>query len=34
MLNKYYVLILSLNQSGGNSQKIDAYDTYEIAEGK
>jgi len=32
MLTKYYVLVLSLNKSGGNSQKIDAYATYDVAE--
>lgn len=34
MLTKYYVLILSLNKSGGNAQEVKAYDTYEKAEEK
>jgi hypothetical protein len=34
MLTKYYVMILSLNKSGGNAQEIKAYDTYEKAEEK
>ena len=34
MLNKYYVLVLSLNKSGGNSQEVKSYDTYETAEEK
>ena len=32
MLNKYYVLVLSLNKSGGNSEEITRKDTYEEAE--
>lgn len=32
MLNKYYVLVLSLNQSGGNSEEITRKDTYVEAE--
>jgi len=34
MLTKYYVLVLSLNQSGGNSEEISRHDTYEAAESK
>ena len=34
MLNKYYVQILSLNKSGGNSEEIIRLDTYEAAEAK
>ena len=34
MLNKYYVLVLSLNKSGGNSQEVKAYGTYNEAEEK
>lgn len=34
MLNKYYVLVLSLNKSGGNSEEITRHDTYESAESK
>lgn len=34
MLNKYYVLVLSLNQSGGNSEEIIRKDTYDDAESK
>ena len=34
MLNKYYVLVLSLNQSGGNAEEITRHDTYESAESK
>lgn len=34
MLNKYYVQILCVNQSGGNSQEIKPYDTFEKAEEK
>lgn len=32
MLNKYYVLVLSLNKSGGNSEEIIRRDTKESAE--
>lgn len=32
MLNKYYVLVLSLNQSGGNSEEITRKDTLTDAE--
>jgi hypothetical protein len=32
MLNKYYVLVLSLNQSGGNSEEITRKDDYNSAE--
>ena len=32
MLNKYYVLVLSLNKSGGNSEEITRKDTYVEAE--
>lgn len=34
MLNKYYVLVLSINKSGGNSEEISRHDTYEAAESK
>ena len=34
MLNKYYVLVLSLNKSGGNAQEVKAYGTYNEAEEK
>ncbi len=34
MLNKYFVMVLSLNQSGGNAQEVKAYDTYNEAEEK
>ena len=34
MLNKYYVLVLSLNKSGGNSEEIIRKDTYNEAESK
>lgn len=34
MLNKYYVLVLSLNKSGGNAEEIERKDTYESAESK
>lgn len=34
MLNKYFVMILSLNQSGGNAQEVKAYATYNEAEEK
>lgn len=34
MLNKYYVLVLSINKSGGNSEEISHHDTYEAAESK
>lgn len=32
MLTKYYVLVLSLNQSGGNSEEITRKDSYVEAE--
>lgn len=32
MLNKYFVLVLSLNKSGGNSEEIIRKDTYDEAE--
>jgi len=32
MLNKYYVLVLSLNKSGGNSEEITRKDTLTEAE--
>lgn len=32
MLNKFYVLVLSLNQSGGNSEEIIRKDDYNSAE--
>lgn len=32
MLNKYYVLVLSLNKSGGNSEEITRKDSYNEAE--
>lgn len=32
MLNKYYVLVLSLNKSGGNSEEIIRKDDYNSAE--
>lgn len=32
MLNKFYVLVLSLNKSGGNSEEITRKDTYNEAE--
>lgn len=34
MLNKYFVLVLSRNKSGGNSEEITRHDTYEAAESK
>lgn len=34
MLEKFYVLVLSLNKSGGNSEEITRHDTYESAESK
>lgn len=34
MLEKFYVLVLSLNKSGGNSEEISRHDTYEAAESK
>lgn len=34
MLNKYYVLILSINKSGGNSEEITRHDDYTLAENK
>ena len=34
MLNKYYVLVLSINKSGGNSEEISRHDTYNDAEEK
>lgn len=32
MLNKYFLVILTLNKSGGTSQTITAFDTYDEAE--
>lgn len=32
MLNKYFVLVLSLNKSGGNSEEITRKDDYNSAE--
>lgn len=32
MLNKFYVLVLSLNKSGGNSEEIIRKDDYDSAE--
>ena len=34
MLEKFYVLVLSINKSGGNSEEITRHDTYESAENK
>ena len=34
MLEKFYVLVLSLNKSGGNAEEISRHDTYEAAESK
>lgn len=34
MLNKFYVLVLSLNKSGGNSEEITRHDDYNSAENK
>lgn len=34
MLTKYFVLVLSINKSGGNSEEISRHDTYEAAESK
>lgn len=34
MLNKYFVMILLLNRSGGNAQEVKAYATYNEAEEK
>lgn len=34
MLEKFYVLVLSINKSGGNSEEISRHDTYEAAESK
>ena len=34
MLEKFYVLVLSINKSGGNSEEITRHDTYEAAESK
>lgn len=34
MLEKFYVLVLSINKSGGNSEEITRHDTYESAESK
>lgn len=34
MLTKYYVLILSINKSGGNSQEITRHDDYNSVENK
>lgn len=34
MLNKFYVLVLSINKSGGNSEEITRHDDYDSAENK
>ena len=34
MLNKYFVLVLSINKSGGNSEEITRHDDYDSAENK
>lgn len=34
MLEKFYVIVLSINKSGGNSEEISRHDTYEAAESK
>lgn len=34
MLGKYFVLVLSLNKSGGNSEEVSRHDTYDSAESK
>lgn len=34
MLNKYYVLVLSINKSGGNAEEITRHDDYVSAENK
>ena len=34
MLNKYYVLVLSINKSGGNAEEIQRFDDYNSAESK
>lgn len=34
MLNKFYVLILSINKSGGNSEEITRHDDFNSAENK
>ena len=34
MLNKFYVLVLSINKSGGNSEEITRHDDYVSAENK
>lgn len=34
MLEKFYVLVLSINKSGGNSQEITRHADYESAENK
>lgn len=34
MLNKFYVLVLSINKSGGNSEEITRHDDYNSAENK
>ena len=34
MLNKFYVLVLSINKSGGNSEEITRHDDYNSAEAK
>lgn len=34
MLEKFYVLVLSINKSGGNSEEITRHSTYEEAESK
>lgn len=34
MLNKYYVLVLLINKSGGNSEEITRHDDFNSAENK
>jgi hypothetical protein len=34
MLNKFYVLVLFINKSGGNSEEITRHDDYNSAENK
>lgn len=34
MLNKFYVLVLTINKSGGNSEEITRHDDYDSAENK
>lgn len=34
MLTKFYVLVLSINKSGGNSEEITRHDDYDSAENK